>query len=114
MLQPDATRSADPAGSPGWTVHVEIQLAGNPPDEVAQAAAEALVQELEPWSASAFGGRGMVTLLANQPSPEQPVESDPPAEARAVDAALQVVSRFAPVRRIQPVADPGGPAGRFF
>lgn len=104
--RPSLDASARPVAGPrppGWTVHVEIQLAGSPPDEVTEAAAQALVAELQPWSASAFGGRGMVTLLASQPGPEQPVASDPPAEARAVDAALQVVSRFAPVRRIHPV-----------
>ena len=56
----------------------------------------------------------MVTLLASQPDPERPVASDPTAEARAVDAALHVVSRFAPVRRIQHVADADQPPGRLF
>jgi hypothetical protein len=96
------------AGAGGWTVHVEIQFQDHPPDAVTQAAAEALVEELHPWSAAAFGGRGVVTLIANQPASDAPTGSDPPEEARALDAALAVVSRFGQVRRVQPVGDATG------
>lgn len=107
MLLPETTqRAADDAGAVGWTVHVEIQLAGHPPDEVTQAAAAALVDELTPWSAAAFGGRGMVTLIANQPTRDVATTSDPPAEARAIEAALAVVSRYGQVRRVQSVGEP--------
>lgn len=110
MLLPEKMQHpADDTAVAGWTVHVEIQLEGHPPDDVTQAAAAALVAELRPWSAAAFGGRGMVTLIASQPDGDVAAASDPPAEARAVDAALGVVSRFARVRRIQPVGEPAPP-----
>lgn len=114
MLLPDNTRRPDDGGGVvGWSVHVEIQLEGHPPDDVTQAAAAALVDELTPWSAAAFGGRGMVTLLARQPVDDVATSSDPPAEARALEAALAVVSRFGQVRRVQPVGEPAqAPAGR--
>ena len=87
----------------GWPVHVEIQVDGHPGDDVTQAAASALVDELRQFGAAAFGGRGFVTLICASPAADLPPEEAPTASARVIDAALRVVSRFAPVRRIHTV-----------
>ncbi|MFC3687914.1 hypothetical protein [Aquipuribacter hungaricus] len=108
-LPPDGRGPRGPRGQHsrhGWPVHVEIQVDGHVDDAVTQAAAAALVDELQDCSAAAFGGRGFVTLLCAPPEEARP--AGPRSEADVVQAALQVVSRFAPVRRIHPLEDVEG------
>jgi len=98
------------AGAPavGWPVHVEIQVDGHPDDAVMQAAAAALVAELARFDVAAFGGRGFITLICASPTAELPPDDDRAASLRVIEAALPVVSRFAPVRRIHSVEPVNG------